>query len=342
MREHFGDPKQDWRSLSASPFGPARAYEARSAFLRNAYVQLHVAEWLARRSKPGVAPSQVDLAIGAGGRTRLLVFDPPHRPRGVLVFVHGLGGAADSPNTLRLANAARARGWRAASVDMRGAGGAERQPRLYTAADADELDAAFAHEAVAGVSGPRIAVGISLGGGILVRWLGLRGGSAPVDAAVALSPTAHLPSCAEALSLLKHRFYDWSFARALGRRIREVAPAFGRRPHGRLRHFTMRRLDGDFAAVVCGQPDAASYWDHASAHHHLAGVSRPLLILAACDDPFVPIAPLRAHLGSLPGVDFRAYPHGGHLSFLEWRGGGIASALPELLLDALEPLAPRP
>jgi uncharacterized protein len=317
-------------------FGPTRAYEPRPALLRNAYVQLHLSEWLLKRAKPAAAPAEAVLALGDGARTRLLVFDPPDRPRGVLLFVHGLGGAADSPNTVRLADAARARGWRAAAVDMRGAGGRDRQSRLYTAADAEELDAACAHEAVASVAGPKIAVGISLGGGILARWLGLRGAAAPVDAAVALSPTAHLPSCAEALSRLRHRLYDWRFASALGARIRAVAPGCGRRPHARLRHFTMRRLDADFAALACGQPDAERYWEHASAHHHLGGLRRPLLVIAACDDPFVPLEPLRAHCGALPGVDFRTFRHGGHLAFLEWKGGRLESALPDLLLEPLE------
>jgi predicted alpha/beta-fold hydrolase len=258
-----------------------------------------------------------------------------------LLLVHGLGGAADSPNTVRLARAACARGWRAVSVDLRGAGGALPQARLYTAADVDEIDAACTHAAVAGARGPRIAVGISLGGGILARWLALRGEGAPCDAAVALAPTAHLPSCAEALSRLRHRFYDWTFAREVGRRIRAVAPGSGRRAFAAMRHFTMRRLDGDLAALACGQPDAARYWEFASAHHHVAGLRRPLMIVASADDPFVPIGPLRTSFGASPRVDFRESRHGGHLAFLEWRAGRLDSALPDLLLDPLEPLAPR-
>jgi uncharacterized protein len=327
---------QEMGEAVASPFGAARSYDPRPAILRSAYVQLHLSEWLVRSTQADAAPSRIELSLGGGARTRLLVFEPDGRPRGTLIVVHGLGGAADSPNTLRLANAARARRWRVATLDMRGAGGSSSQPRMYTAADCEELDAALAHDAVASVPGPKVAVGISLGGGILVRWLGMRGRAAPVDAAVALSPTAHLPSCAEALSRLRHRLYDWRFASALGRRIRAVAPACGRRNHQRFRHFTMRRLDDDFAAMACGQPDAARYWEHASAHHHAAGLGKPLLILAASDDPFVPVAPLRQYFAARPGVDFREFRHGSHLSFLEWKDGRLVSALPELLLDPLE------
>jgi predicted alpha/beta-fold hydrolase len=298
-------------------------------------------EWLVRRQRLALVPTELHVSLDGGGWTRLVVVDPPEPPRGVLVIVHGLGGAAGSPNTLRLAAAAAARGWRAVAVDMRGAGGSRAQPRMYTAADLDELDAALRHPVVAEAAGPKIAVGLSLGGGILLRWLGIRSDRAPVDAALAFSPTGHLPSCAEALSRLRHRFYDWSFARSLGRRVREVAPASGRRPHAFLRHWTMRRLDDDFAAFTCGLPSARRYWDHASAHHHVGGIARPVLIIAAADDPFVPIGPLTEHFGALPGVELGVFRHGAHLSFLERVDGRLVSRFPEMLLTPLEKLAPK-
>jgi predicted alpha/beta-fold hydrolase len=328
-------------SALASPFGHVAPYEPASGFLKNPHFQMIVSEWSLRRRAPAVVGTTVELVLGDGATTRLLVVDPPGRPRGALLLVHGLGGAADSPNMRGIAQAAVGRGWRAVSVDMRGAGGSRPQPRLYTAADLDELDLAARHPAVAEAPGPKIAVGLSLGGGILLRWLGIRGADVPVEAAVALAPTGHLPSCAEALGRLRHRVYDWVFARSLGRRIRSVASASGRRSHGYVKHFTMRRLDSDFASLACGQPDAEGYWEHASAHHHVAGIARPVLIIAAGDDPFVPVEPLRRHFGSVPRVDLRVFPHGGHLSFIDRVDGRLRSRLPDLMLSPLEPLAPR-
>jgi predicted alpha/beta-fold hydrolase len=303
-------------------------------------VQIVLAEILLRRTRADVEGTTIDVPIGGGASTRFFVVEGAPRPRGVMLVVHGLGGAASSPNTKRLAGAASARGWRVVCVEMRGAGGSSAQPRLYTAADLDEIDAAVRHPAVAGASGPKVAVGVSLGGGILLRWLGIRGAGAAVDAAVALAPAAHLPSCAEALGRLRHRLYDWSFARSLGKRIRSVAAGSGRAPHRFSKHFTMRRLDRDFAAFACGQPDAERYWDHASAHHHAAGIARPVLILTASDDPFVPVEPLRTHFGSRAGVDFRVFRHGAHLSFLRRNEGRLVSGLPELLLSPLDALLP--
>jgi predicted alpha/beta-fold hydrolase len=325
---------------SAFPFGKCAGYAARSVILRNPHAQIVIAEVAMPRRVGGSHPETVvDLEFRGGASTRLVVVDPSAPPRGVLLLVHGLGGAADGPRARWLAESAAGRGWRAVSVDLRGAGGTRRQPRLYTAADLDELDLASAHPTVTGVAGPKIAVGLSLGGGILLRWLGMRGGAVKVDAAVAIAPTAHLPSCALALGRLRHRLYDLSFAWALGRRIRAVAASSGRKPHAFLTHFTMRRLDDDFASLACGVPDAAGYWEHASAHHHLGGIDRPVLVIAAEDDPFVPFEPLRTCLAASPLVDLRAFPHGGHLSFLERSGGRFRSRLPELMLDPLDPLA---
>ena len=231
-----------------SPFGSSRIYEPGSALLANAYVQLHFPNGSCA-GRTGGRGSAADRAAAARRRA-----DAADRlragsavPRGVLVLVHGLGGAADSPNTLRLARAACDRGWRVAAVDMRGAGGPASQPRLYTAADVDEIDAALAHAAVASIDGPRVAVGISLGGGhpgAVARFARQRGAG-----------RRRRGSCSPRRTCLRApRRSAWcATASTTGASRSALATAHPRRrarlrtpATRRFRHFTMRRLDDGF------------------------------------------------------------------------------------------------
>ncbi len=321
-----------------SIFSPTPSYEPPGRLWRNAHVQTVAAEWIGRR-QARIEPTAEDLLHHADGTaSRIIRYEPNGIPRGAVMVVHGLAGSADSPTTMRFAMEGQARAWRIVSVDLRGAGGTRSMPRIYTAADVDELDAAARHPFIADCPGPRVALGLSLGGGVVMRWLGLRGESAPVDCAVVAAPAAHLPSCAQALARSRHTLYDFHFAVKLGRRVRAVAAGSGRRPHAFWRHRSVRRLDDDFAASINGHPHAAAYYEASSAHHHGKSIARPTLVFASDDDPFVPIGPLVAHFGSLPAVEIRRSKHGGHLAFMGRRAGRLASLLPGLVFDALDGL----
>jgi len=70
-------------------------------------------------------------------------------------------------------------------------------------------------------------------------------------------------------------------------------------------------------APLHGFATAEDYWTRSSSARYLAGVRRPLLAIAAMDDPIVPadtlpIAEARAN----PLVTLEATPAGGHVAFV--------------------------
>lgn len=312
------------------------AYEPPSDFWKGAHRQILCAEWIKASRTPAVPWKETRLALPDGEAVRRFVLEPDRPVRGAITVFHGLGGVADGANLRRFAQEAARRGYRAASVEMRGAGGKDEVRRLYTAADLDVFDAAAAVPDFAAAPGPRLFAGFSLGGGMMLRWLGIRGGDAHVDGALALCPTGHLPASAAALSRAPNFLYDLRFAALYGRRLRHLGLRAARAPHGRLRHATMRRLDEDFASFWAGQPDARSYYEEASAHRHASRIARPTLLVAAADDPFVPPDSLVRYFGALPQVDLRLSPHGGHVAFLDRVEGRLTPAYPRLLLDPLD------
>jgi len=104
-------------------------------------------------------------------------FEGPAGPRPLLVLYHGLeGSSASHYATATMAEAVRL-GWRGAVVHFRTCSGEiNRLPRFYHSGDSAEVDwtmRRFARDHAAGA--PLHAMGVSLGGNVLLKWLGEQG-----------------------------------------------------------------------------------------------------------------------------------------------------------------------
>jgi predicted alpha/beta-fold hydrolase len=86
---------------------------------------------------------------------------------------------------------------------------------------------------------------------------------------------------------------------------------------------TFREFDEHFTAPLHGFISADDYWSRSSSGPLLPSVRRPLLILAAEDDPFVPPAALpRAAAVHNPYLTLEISRQGGHVAFVSgplWR-----------------------
>jgi predicted alpha/beta-fold hydrolase len=90
------------------------------------------------------------------------------------VLFHGLEGCSDSHYARSLARALPQAGWRVAIPHWRGCSGeANRLPRAYHSGDSAEVDWILRR-----LPQPVDAIGISLGGNALLKWLGERGSDA--------------------------------------------------------------------------------------------------------------------------------------------------------------------
>src|SRR5439155_17180345 len=96
----------------------------------------------------------------------------------LMVLFHGLEGCSDSHYARLLARALPAAGWRVAIPHWRGCSGEpNRKPRAYHSGDTAEVDWILRK-----FSTPLDAIGISLGGNALLKWLGERGPEAAAPA----------------------------------------------------------------------------------------------------------------------------------------------------------------
>ena len=265
----------------------------------------------------------------------------PDRPW--VVLFHGLEGSSDSPYARTLMHRVAARGWRGTVVNFRGCSGEpNRLPRAYHSGDADELDWVLRRLRALAGRAPLYAVGISLGGNALLKWLGELGEEAApiVTAAAAVSAPLDLMAAGAALekgfSLLyaKH-FLATMKARAAAKHAR-FPQSFDLARMRRAR--TLREFDDVVTAPLHGFRDTDDYWTRASAKPVLGRIAVPTLVLNARDDPFLPESALPGANEVSAAVRVEFPDRGGHVAFVSGPFPGHIGWLPARVLHFFDHL----
>src|SRR2546430_14932652 len=141
------------------------------------------------------------------------------------------------------------------------------------------------------------AVGISLGGNVLLKWLGEKSEAPPpqVQAAAAISTPFNLAACARVLDRgLNRSMYTASFLRTLKAKLRKKQRLYDRLLDlpAALRARTFAEYDRLVTAPLHGFTDERDYWTRSSSGPYLAQIRRPTLLINAINDPFMPPAAL--------------------------------------------------
>jgi predicted alpha/beta-fold hydrolase len=166
------------------------------------------------------------------------------------------------------------------------------------------------------------AVGTSLGGNVLLKWLGEWRDDVPaqVRAAVGVSVPFDLAACVRRLDRGFHRaVYTAHFLRTMRRKVQEKArsyPGFVDVEAAR-RARTFAQYDRVVTAPLNGFTDEQDYWRRASCSQYLDRIRRPTLLIGALDDPIVPAEVLPDPRRLPPHLRAEFLPAGGHAAFLE-------------------------
>ena len=262
----------------------------------------------------------VDFA-GAGGRS--------------LILFHGLEGCSDSHYARAIAAHAERRGWHVAIPHWRGCSGEPNlKPRAYHSGDAEEVDWLIAKIR------PQCAIGISLGGNALLKWLGERGERARLRRAAAVSAPIDLPAAGEALDRGVNRFiYTRHFLATLKPKSLAKLERFpGLYDAAQVRAARcFRDFDNTVTAPLHGFRDVEHYWSAASSGPWLEHIRVPTLLVNARNDPFLPEhALLAAAKRAAPCVVLEFPRTGGHAGFVSGPFPGHHGWLSNRLLDFLE------
>ena len=266
--------------------------------------------------------------------------EPESASAPVLVLFHGLEGCSRSHYSLAIMRVVADRGWRGLVPHFRGcAGEPNRLPRAYHSGDSDEGDWILRRVHARYPQARLHAVGASLGGNMLAKWLGERGTDAAfVTAAASIGSPLDLAAGGAALSRGFNLLYAKMFlatlkGKALAKieRFPGVAAAEAIRASRDLYDF-----DNAFTAPVHGFRNTEDYWLRASGKPWLRAVEVPHLVLNARNDPFVPADSLPRQQDVSRFVNLQQPEEGGHVGFACGPFPGNLGYLPQRLFRFFE------
>lgn len=257
------------------------------------------------------------------------VIDLDHAPVGaqrVALVLHGMEGHSRRPYVRGMARALNRRGWDVTAYNFRGCGGRpNRRLRSYHSGDSDDLHAVLGHVLDTGRYRVAALVGFSLGGNMVLKYLGEERSNRPaaLKAAAAVSVPCDLAGCARRMAAPENRIYLRRFLREFHAKIRQKMVLFPGRIDDRnfdeIQDF--ETFDDRYTAPLHGFRDAADYYARASSSQYLSGIRTPALLLSARDDPFLSPSCFPGRIArDHPYLFLETPPWGGHVGFVRRNG----------------------
>jgi len=254
----------------------------------------------------------------------------------LVVLFHGLEGSSRSHYALSLMHEVRARCWRGVVPHFRGCSGRpNRLPRAYHSGDFREVHWILGRLAVQAAA-PCFAVGVSLGGNALLKWLAAEGAAAATSlrAAAAVSAPVDLEIAGHGLGRGFNRIYTWHFLRSLKPKSLDKLSRYpGLYDARKVAHArNLHEFDELVTAPLHGFESADDYWSRASSKPGLRDIKLPTLLVHARNDPFLPGAALPSSDEVSAHVRLEYFDAGGHAAFVTGPFPGRLDWLPRRLL----------
>jgi uncharacterized protein len=244
----------------------------------------------------------------------------------LLVILHGLESSSDSSYARMLMQAAARRHWRCCVLNFRDcADYRNRLPRRYHAGETSDLQHFLKTQSRARSGMAIVAAGYSLGGNVLLKYLGEAGAQSHLRAAVAVCVPLDLHLCSEALNIgfskIYQRYLLSYMKKSVQRKFNRDTAAFDwdKAMHAH----TFAEFDDAVTAPLHGFANMRDYYDRCSSGQFLKDIATPTLIINALDDPFMSpgVIPHRDRLS--PQVTIEVSETGGHVGFVSggtpWR-----------------------
>lgn len=220
-------------------------------------------------------------------------------------------------------------GWSAVALNLRGCSGEiNRLPVTYHSGKSEDLESAVKWIRAQGYSHLYLA-GFSIGGNMVLKWLGEKGDGALglVHKAAVVSVPYDLEKSVTYMDRgFNRQVYTRNLLNGLKKKARQKWLQFPAQVP--LRNIqkaqTFREFDDAMTAPLNGFKNAVDYWTHSSAVHYLRRIQTETLLIHAQDDPFFPGRELPLEVIR---CNHRLYScwseRGGHLGFVSgkrpWR-----------------------
>jgi uncharacterized protein len=210
--------------------------------------------------------------------------------RRLAILLHGLEGCSRARYMQGMAAALVAEGWDVLAWNFRGCSGdMNRGLRFYHCGETGDLALVLAHGAASYDAVD--LVGFSLGGNVILKYLGENPSAVPVKvkAAVVFSVPCDLAASARRLDEPGNRIYTRRFLRSLREKVMHKARLMPGLidATGVERIRTFGEFDDRYTAPMHGFRNAEDYWTKSSCRQFLRAIQVPTLLVNARNDPFL-------------------------------------------------------
>ncbi len=238
----------------------------------------------------------------------------------IVMILHGFEGSAKSQYVNGMLQAINQAGWRAVVMHFRGCSGVPNRLPLREYHSGETSDIAFVvkklrdREPNTNIS----AIGFSLGGNVLLKWLGETGDSNPLTAAIAISVPFELQKTSVRIGQGFSRLYQWFLLKSacyrLAKKYKKQGGPIDIPSLMKIR--TLREFDNKVTAPLYDFLCAEDYYNKASSRQYLPRIRIPTLIIHSKDDPFMTedIIPEDHELSEQVILEVSEY--GGHCGFV--------------------------
>ncbi len=240
----------------------------------------------------------------------------------LVLMLHGFEGSIDSHYAKGMLRAATSHGWRGVFMHFRGCSGEpNRLARGYHSGDTNDLDFVVKYLLSREPDVAMAAIGYSLGGSVLLKWLGETGRQNPLKAAVAISVPFDLHNAAKRIQSGFSRLYQWYLIKCARKRLLEKFSQV-RAPIDLTllaEAQTIREFDVHYTVPMHGFASVDEYYTVTSCGRYLRAIKVPTLILHAKDDPFMTEDMIPSAEEVSPCVQLEITNRGGHVGFITGR-----------------------
>lgn len=241
----------------------------------------------------------------------------------IVALFHGLEGSTERYYIGNLMTELKKAGFSSAALNFRGCGTKmNRKPRFYHSGETEDYRTFFKWISKTCPDKEIYAVGFSLGGNALVKYLGEEGHESRVVRAVAVSPPYDLKAGSLKLQEGFNRIYEINFLKTLVEKLEQKRRKIPEMPE--FTGKTIYEFDDQVTAKLHGFEGADDYYHQCSSKHFYKDVKTDLLVVHSKEDTLCPIelAPFKT-IEQNRFIQTCFTEQGGHVGFLSSNPGWL-------------------
>lgn len=290
-------------------------------WLRNRHLQTIVPRFY--KVPCDFTPIREEFELSDGDFVELVWTQKPTDPEQPIVLIlHGLEGSIDSFYAKRMMNAVHQQGWIALLMHFRGCGEkVNRKAQSYHSGQTQDVTELVGYLNQKYAEFTKYAIGFSLGGNVLTKYVGEQTESG-LAGSVVISAPLDLQICAKAIgegfSKVYQKYLVDKLIHSTQQKISQFKDKFPLSVSQEMLEKTKVLIDFDnmITAPLNGFKNAQDYYRKCSGNQFLKSCKTPTLIIHAKDDPFMTEAVIPSANMLSPNVRLEVSERGGHVGFL--------------------------